>query len=533
MTITELINEAKITNDEELINQIIKHYEPYFCNNVEKTYGKGFEEKAKETLPRLVNYYFENNMKDDLNSFLRKRAFTIFNEKHENFNKMINSDNKEKLKEHYIDKVYNMIKKKYQKLILSDEEIQKLSEVIVEPIYNNYIKSTKKSNTSNYFNSMINRKLKIYDEEKLYLIYIQKIALTEKITNYFFNKYKYLLKEFKLESEETFKELVEEVLFSSLSLHFNFEARIRNKINQQNVIEKMKYDFEMKKLKEGKEADIDLIKKHCLYIKELVFNKFKNKVMVSEEVLNEEIDLKFENHFNAGIHYIKKNPNCYLAQYINTRLSESIKRKKRFFKPVYVDFEKQVLEEIKKIKEGKKGDIELIKRYYISIKNMFFNKIKGNNETLKKKIDLIYEDCLNDAIAHVKSNPNDSLTEFLNYRLEYCIKTKREPFEIEKSWISVEERKNNIKENVRFVNKYAVKYAGTCPREVLFENLISKYNSLTKEYYTKARKTSFSTFVKIGLREEAKRVVANYVDDSSEDLKKEVGISYKKTPNNN
>ena len=66
--------------------------------------------------------------------------------------------------------------------MLDKEEIKELSNIIIENIFNNYLRSDKKSMVSNYFNIAITRKVNSYkDEEKMLIDYIIKIGVTERI----------------------------------------------------------------------------------------------------------------------------------------------------------------------------------------------------------------------------------------------------------------------------------------------------------------------------------------------------------------
>lgn len=120
MKIEKLVLEAKKTKDNKLINQIINYYEPLFCYNVSRHYGKGYDEKAKNILPTLVNYYFEKGLEDKLSGFLRKKSKTVFNCK-KNFDQIMHGENSNSIKLHYENKLYKVLCKKCNTMILSDK----------------------------------------------------------------------------------------------------------------------------------------------------------------------------------------------------------------------------------------------------------------------------------------------------------------------------------------------------------------------------------------------------------------------------
>lgn len=429
MSINEIVEQAKITGDEKLINELIKYYEPIFCKNVSKHYGKDYVEDAKKALPSLIDYYLNNNLKDSLNGFLYKKAGKFFYHNY-NFNKIINSDEKEKIRKYYTDKLYKIIKTRCEKLILSNKEIYALSSAIVSIVYNNYLKTPKQSDVSNYFNSMIYRKLVDFSEERLYLMYVKYVGITDKIINYFYYKYMYLLKEHGLEETEEYEKDVIDTLKTIKTFYSFFESHLRTKLKQKVRDNQNKVHEEIEKLKNGQEANIGLIKEHYSYIKDDIFKRFENEVCISKETLREIIDKKYDDYFLAAVNYANGKKDASLAKYINTRLTEHIKNGKKFFRSFTVDYE---------------------------------------------------------------------------------------------------EKEKNTKANMILISKYAIKYAGICPKEVLINNLTIKYSSLADDYYLKPRNTPFKSFVRKGLHDEAKRLVNVYIDDASEDFNKDDNVVYKKT----
>ena len=64
MNITKLVKDVKENESEESFNKLVKHYEEYFCSKVANNYGEEYRSKAREALPALVRYYFDNNIRN-------------------------------------------------------------------------------------------------------------------------------------------------------------------------------------------------------------------------------------------------------------------------------------------------------------------------------------------------------------------------------------------------------------------------------------------------------------------------------------
>lgn len=342
MHIKDLIEENKKTKNENSIKKIIEYYEPSFCEKILKNYGDEYVEKAKVILPSLVNYYFSASLKDSLSNYLRKKSKTVFNEqKIMNFNDVMNSENKELIKIHYIEKFYNLIKEKCYTSNINDDEIKKLSEKIINDMYNSYLKSDKKSSVSNYFNSRINVKINMYrQKDQLLLDYIVNFGVTEKLIFYFCYKYINILGEFRFLTEAEYEEIIKKTTEKFSSLHCDIEYIIRKKSRkkQQEKINLMKKYLE--KIKSGDETNKEELREHYSYIIEVVINNFKNKLSVPEDILREKINKKYDDYFNAAIESIKNNTCNNFQRYINTRLSEYLKNNKFFNN--YIDDEKRV-----------------------------------------------------------------------------------------------------------------------------------------------------------------------------------------------
>lgn len=339
MHIEELIRETKKTKDEENIKKIIEYYEPSFCEKISKNYGKEYVEKAKEILPSLVDYYFSASLKDSLSNYLRKKSKTVFTEqKIMNFDDVINSENKELIKIHYTEKFYNLIKEKCYTSNINDDEIKKLSEKIINDMYNSFLKSDKKSSVSNYFNSRINVKINMYrQKDELLLDYIVNFGVTEKLIFYFCYKYINILGEFRFLTEAEYEEIIKKTTEKFSSLHCDIEYVIRKNLRKKQSEKKELMKKYIEEIKQGNEINKDKIKKHYSYIIDVVISNFKNKVSIPEQILREKVTQKYDDYFNAAIESIKNNTCSNFQRYINTRLSDYVKRNKIFYNYADVD----------------------------------------------------------------------------------------------------------------------------------------------------------------------------------------------------
>lgn len=315
----------------ENVNVIIEYYRPIFSKNVEKNYGQDYKTKAEEVLPELVDYYFEKDLEDKISVFLNKRSKTVFFVK-TNFDEIIYSENSSLLKKHYINKLYKTLCKKCDIKVLDKEEIKELSKVIIENTFNNYLKCDKKSTVANYFNIAIRRKVNLYqNEEKMLLDYIIKIGITERIKIYFYSKYMHVFREFEPLSLDYYKTVVSDSLKNFKSLHFNLECSIRTKLKEKRINDNPNGIEILREIKAGNYENINKAKAYYSYIIDLVFNKFKDEVVVTEKELKQVISMKYDDYFDTAIYIIKKGKDISLPRYVNTRLTDYVKKKKSFY----------------------------------------------------------------------------------------------------------------------------------------------------------------------------------------------------------
>lgn len=407
------------------IKLIVKHYENIFCKKVEKEYGKGFKEKAKNVLPELVNYYFENKLKDNIGSFLSKKSKTIFFIK-TNFDEIIYGENSTFIKLHYEDKLYKELCKKCNTKVLSNNQLKDLSASLIKNFYDNYLKNNKRSVVSNYFNVLINKKIDFYqNEEKMLLDYVIRVGVTQRIKGYFYSKYMHVFNEFNTLSLEDYKSVVDNVLNNYKSLHSDFEQNIRNGLKAKKDEEKVNRLITLKEIQAGNYENVDKVKKGYSYIIDLVFNNFKDKVVISEDILKQELTVKYDDYFNVAITSIKKGNNISLSRYINTRLSDHIRKKKSYFNIVYVDAE----EKEKNKKDNKKLVYKyatkyadacpydrmlniLTKYYYYSVEEYYMKErkvsfdtfIKGKLRDEAKLLNIIYKDDSKSELTKTQNN---------------------------------------------------------------------------------------------------------------------------------
>lgn len=418
--INNTVKEVMKTKDKNEMNMLINHYKPIFINNVVKKYGTDYINEAEEIFPYFIEYYFDNNLKSNLSSYLYERAKYFLSIK-VNFDNIVNSDSKLLIKQYYINKLSRILKKDCYSKLLSNDQKYELSKCVVNDIFNNYVKEKKLSSVPNYFNNMLNKKLTLFiDEEKLILKYIQYFGLNNKIKSYFYEKYMYVYHLYDVSIDE-YKDAINNILSTNYFFNINIESKLKKYLDKIRINKEKLYHEREKEFKNGNMFYLDEVKTHYLYIKDLVFNKLKDRVNISQEKLKLLLDEKYDSYFIKIVKKIKDNnkEGFNFQKHINTVLTDYITSKKYYQKDFYID------------------------------------------KDLKNK---------------------------------------------------------NINDNLYLINKYAIKYAGSCPKEVLLKKLEEKYNSLSDKYFSRSRKTTFSNFVKNGLREEAKRINLIYKDD--DDLQK-------------
>ena len=326
LNIDKLIQEARKTKSEKSIKKISNYYYNLFylkCNKVNEN-----------VIYNLVKYYLFNDIKISLEEFLNSKRLEGLASR-ENFDHIIESEDKEEIKIYYINKMYNTMIDNQLTKVLSKNEIYELCNYYVNSIFCNYIKDEKKSDVSNYFNAIIYRQITFFkNEEKLLLFYARNIKVNENIKKYFCNKYKYLLNDYKFITMEDYEKCVCDILYS---LKNKFDCSFENYLKK-NFGKKKAYVFdEISKLRKKQPADIEMVRNYYMHIKDVIFDKFKDKITVDKSILKKEIDKKYDGYFYAAVNALKNNPKKSISRYINNRLTTYISNKKMLFRNSYID----------------------------------------------------------------------------------------------------------------------------------------------------------------------------------------------------
>ena len=403
MGIEEKVRLAKKTKDEKLIKEIIKYYEPIFYLNVSNKYGEEYVKDAKKMLPQLVyKYIYNDEIKSKLSLVLRKKVKTFFPKTH--YDDVINSENREYIKEHYINKFYRKLRILNVTDVLNDDELMMLSNETIDILYNNYLNGDKKSTVSNYFNSQISRKLKyLNDEEKLLVYYVNKVGSNNKIVLYFVNKYMYLLNEFKNIDFNTYRKIIKNILsgdiyFKNLNLKTTIIKEMKNK--EESYISYIKKCISL--LKMGDMTYYDDVYKYYFYITNLVYEKYKDEVINKREfkkALKEKYDIYFEKAINNML--FKENPD--IQRYVNSRLTFYAKNDRSLYEKTRVN---------KKIINENSDELidKTLKRYEGKI---------NPSDVLK---DIIIESYYKSAEEYFKKHRNKDFVSYVDYKMDYCIK---------------------------------------------------------------------------------------------------------------
>ena len=141
----------------------------------------------------------------------------------------------------------------------------------------------------------------------------------------------HVFREFKELSLDDYKVAISDALETCKSLHFNPECSIRTKLDEKND----KYNPSgikiVREIKSGNYENIDKAKDYYSYIIDLVVNKFKDEVVITEEKLKQTISMKYDDYFDVAIYIIKKGKDISLPRYVNTRLTNYVRKKKSFY----------------------------------------------------------------------------------------------------------------------------------------------------------------------------------------------------------
>ena len=304
--------------------ELEQHYLTILKNYTKKKYGEEAEQIADNTLPFLIQCYFDNGVKTDFYHFLYEKINQKFKEKNQekiigNKVDLMDDQKTEMVINHYSNYFYNKIKK--HSGVLSDEELQNFSYIFVKATL---IKSAKSD--SDIRNLMINYIVKEiknydYDGENLLKRYVTFVGINDNILDYFLKKYSYLLE--KYENDRMYNCLsknYQDIIFESLSTF------TRANCNLENLIIKIlhrKYDFDRNKLeqvlskKNISESDYNFIYDTLSYLKNKNYNRFKNNVYMDNNWLKDKINEKYKDYLDS---YISDSKNSNVRSYINTKL---------------------------------------------------------------------------------------------------------------------------------------------------------------------------------------------------------------------
>lgn len=354
-------------------------------------------------LPQLVyKYIYNDEIKSKLSLVLRKKVKTFFPKTH--YDDVINSENREYIKEHYINKFYRKLRILNVTDVLNDDELMMLSNETIDILYNNYLNGDKKSTVSNYFNSQISRKLKyLNDEEKLLVYYVNKVGSNNKIVLYFVNKYMYLLNEFKNIDFNTYRKIIKNILsgdiyFKNLNLKTTIIKEMKNK--EESYISYIKECISL--LKTGDMTYYYDVYKYYFYITNLVYEKYKDEVINKREfkkALKEKYDIYFEKAINNML--FKENPD--IQRYVNSRLTFYAKNDRSLYEKTRVN---------KKIINENSDELidKTLKRYEGKI---------NPSDVLE---DIIIESYYKSAEEYFKKYRNKDFVSYVDYKMDYCIK---------------------------------------------------------------------------------------------------------------
>lgn len=403
MGIEEKVKLARKTKDEKLIEEIIKYYEPIFCEKVCNKYGDKYKNDAKQMLLKIVSNYINNNTQSKLSEVLRKKVKTFFPKKH--YDSVIKSENKKYIKEHYIGKFYTKLKKENTSKILNDEELMNLSDEVINTFYANYLDGDKKSTVANYFNTQINKKIIYFkDEEKMLVYYANKINLNNKIVAYFIDKYKYLLKKFDYINYSTYIKIIKNILCDDIYFqNFNLEYKIIKTMENE---EKM-YKNYIKKcvflLKKGDIAYYDDVKKYYSYIVDLIYNKYKDSVIINKMEFKKILEEKYNIYFKETVNNMILNNEISIQKYINSRLAYYVKNNRYFY-------------------EKTKIDKDLINLKSDELIDKALNKYEEKISPADVLEDIIIESYYKSSKEYFDKQRKSDFASYVDYKMDYCIK---------------------------------------------------------------------------------------------------------------
>lgn len=327
MKVKQMVEMAK-NGDKEAKNWLDEHYEPIVGDYVKRKYGEENSYKMIELLPSLIDYYIENNIKDDLVSFLDWKADTLFKPKKEI--KLIGDiyplakEKQEFVINHYANKLYEKIK--IFNNFLSLEELKEYSFILIKQT----LVKESKIDIRTKMNQFIAREFNYYkeDEELLLQKYIIYFGLTDKVLSYFYDKYKYIISFHKRMGQNAFAKqnyniIIKNTLTKLKKPTKSIETLILLEMNALYEEEISNVKQIVSSFKDGNPCDFLCVYEFYAYIKEIIFNNFSGQVIFDDEKLKEQIEIKYNDYVNA---YLNGTTKANMPRYINTRLTTYFNR---------------------------------------------------------------------------------------------------------------------------------------------------------------------------------------------------------------
>lgn len=340
MKVCEIVELAKRNNRKAKV-WLINHYKPIIRENVKNKYGDAASKKILELLPNLIDYYLEHDIKDNLSSFLNWKADSLFRPK--NPKNTIGDTypfDDEKFKfvaNYYANKFYEKIEGFNE--YLSPEELKEYSYAITKSICLKH-KDCKSDFRHVIWQDLI-REAKYYeiDIENLLQKYIIYVGLTDKVFEYFCNKYLYIMNCHKRMGQNNFAKqnyniIIKGTLTKLKKPTKSLESLILLEMNALYEKEIANVKRVVSSFKDGNQCDALCVYEFYAYIKQLIFNNFQGQVIFNDEKLKEQIEIKYNDYVNA---YLNGTANANMPRYINTRLTTYFNR---YLKNNYKDADK-------------------------------------------------------------------------------------------------------------------------------------------------------------------------------------------------
>ncbi len=287
---------------------------------------------------------------------------------------MKNNKMDNKLLDDYVKILYFKMKNKNKNLVLSESKLEELSKVIIKRFYDNYLKIKKTISIHSYFYRRIINFERIFDQdEKLILCYVHYVGVNDEIKNYFYNKYLYLLKPYLMAYEDDYKKVIDDLLNKDVKYITILESKIKKELK------KLKNDkfMEMKN-----NYDYEKIYNYYSYIKDLVFKKYNDRVVISPDELMHKISEKYKDYVKVVIKKLKNKDDFNINKYLNNRLSTYVEESKSFYEKVYVDEDEK--------EKNKKDYVYLVEKYAVKYAGSVDKKIMVDH--LSKKYDELLEE---------------------------------------------------------------------------------------------------------------------------------------------